>query len=350
MAFDYKTIAILGGTGSFGNAMAKYILENTNATLRIISRDEMKQSVMKNNLYKYIERIRFLLGDIRDLHRLNMALFDVELVIHAAALKYVDSGEYDPEEFVKTNINGTQNVIHACINNGIQKAVFLSSDKAVQSWNLYGNTKAVAEKLWTRANGYSPHGTEFVALRYGNVARSRGSVIEKWEKCLINNLPLSITDLSMTRFYISLPDAVALAWFAACYAPRGTILVPHLSCYTMRDLMQALCEASGVTQASMEFIGKRPGEKDHEMLMTDDEAQRLVMYTEDGATPKYYAIHPVAPSWEMRGYEHWSVPDPVLVREPAPWRAYQLQHRYESNVWPWRLSVEELRQWLREDL
>lgn len=331
----WKTIAILGGTGSFGTAMTDFLLAHTAATIRIISRDENKQAAMKQRLLSYTDRLRFMLGDIRDLHRLNMALFGVDLVIAAAALKYVDGGEYDPGEFVKTNIYGTENVIHACINNDVQRAIFLSSDKAVRSLNLYGNSKAVSEKLWIRGNGYAPTGTAFVALRYGNVLESRGSVIPKWRECLAHNLPLLITDLRMTRFMITLAEAVQVAWFAAEHAPRGGIIIPHLPAYNMKDMLAAFCKEMGVTEPQTQQILVRPGERFHEELVAPDEEKRLTGVPDKQT--QYYCVQPMLPTWQM-SYGEYS----------DAWVSWQLPAQYCSEAWPYRLSVADLRQRLRE--
>ena len=338
---SFHTILLSGGTGSWGQAATSFLLENTSATIRIYSRSELLQAEMSER-FKHNHRLRFLLGDIRDFARLQLAMDGVDLVMHGAALKHIDAGEYSPDEFVKTNVNGTQNVIHACIVSKVKKAIFLSSDKAVSSSSLYGNTKAIAEKLWTRANGYSPHGTSFVSLRYGNVANSRGSVIPKWENCLFNNLPLPTTNLSMSRFWISLSEAVRLAWFAAHYGPRGTILVPYLPAYTMADLLKAFCEEHGIADAIVEDIGVRPGEKHHEMLLTDDESSRVITYTEDGIMPKYYCIQSASPSWEMVPWQQWP-PEPG-----SQWQLWTCMERYSSDTWRYRLTVPELRERLQE--
>ena len=316
--------------------MLRFLLANTNAIIRGVSRDENKQSSILAGVTDP-SRVRLLLGDIRDLARLRFAMHGVDIAWHAAALKYVDAGERDPHEFVQTNINGTYNVITACIEAGVKKAVLLNSDKSTAAISLYGSTKAVAEKLWIRANGYSPDGTSFYSLRYGNVNGSRGSVIEKWRNAIASGKPLLVTNPLMTRFYISLEEAVRLAWFAAMYAPRGTILVPHIPAYTVGDLLMAFCEEFGEPLYPVEMIPVRAGEKHHEQLLADHETAHLIAYTDTSNTPLYYAIPPVEPTWEMPPWQEWDA-------EPGfSWQPTELCFRYSSDVWPYRLSVDELR-------
>jgi UDP-N-acetylglucosamine 4,6-dehydratase len=319
-----RTILITGGTGSWGQAATRYFLKHTDATIRIYSRSEHLQLDMAHALSGDEQRLRFFLGDIRDVERLRWAMRGVDTVFHAAALKHVHKGENDPAEFVHTNVNGTMNVIAACIDTGVKRAVLLSTDKAVAPVNLYGSTKMTAEKLWIRANSYSPHGTHFSAVRYGNVAGSRGSVIPLWRTQIRTGQSVRVTDLSMSRFWISLDEAVRLAWFSVTRARRGTLLIPHLPAYTMSDLLQALCELEGISPITMEYIGVRPGEKMHEELMTNDEAQRMAYVFHENAL--YYSIEPLAPSWEV------AVPSAYCtIGEP-----------YVSSTWQYRFTVEDL--------
>ncbi len=340
MPEPFATCLITGGTGSLGHALTRFLLDHTLYTIRIYSRDELKQAVMRQTFGE--ERVRYLLGDVRDQARLNTAMIGVDLVVHAAALKHIDAGEYSPEEFVKTNIQGTANVISACRTMGVAKAALISTDKSCQPINLYGATKLVAERLWTRANSYSPQGTSYVAVRYGNVIGSRGSVLETWRQALHDGKPLGLTHPDMTRFHLSLPDAVAIAWFAAQYAPRGSMLVPHLPAYGVKALAQAVVAEAGVPWEQVEWrdIGIRPGEKLHESLMSDEERETVLTYTEDGCTPKYYCIPPVAPSWKMPPVEEWG--------GAGPWERWPLTQAYRSDVWPWRLTADHLRVRLRE--
>lgn len=337
----FHTVCITGGTGSFGQALTRFLLAHTTATIRIYSRDELKQAQMRVTFGD--DRVRYFLGDVRDLARLHTALVGVQCVWHAAALKRIDAGEYSPEEFVKTNIDGTMNVISACRTMGVARAIFVSTDKCVSPVNLYGSTKMVAERLWVCANAYTPKGTHYSAIRYGNVGSSRGSVVPLWQQCLTQGKSLPLTHRAMTRFHLSLTDAVQLAWFAANHAPRGALLVPHLPAYSILDLASAVAQESGLPGAvPLDEIGKRPGEKLHESLMTEDEAGRTVQYATAGNTPIYYCIPPLAPSWSMEPLKHWGA-EGTCRWTPAP-----LTVPYSSDNWPWRLSVKDLRAQLKE--
>ena len=309
--------------------MTAFLLENTDATIRIYSRDELKQSQMRATLGD--ARVRYFLGDVRDLERLKMALHGVTHIFHAAALKHVDAGEYNPDEFVRTNIGGSQNVIYASIQTGtVQRVVFLSTDKCVEPINLYGSTKAVAEKLMIRANGLSPHGTEFCVVRYGNVTGSRGSVIPYWKNLLAEKKPLPLTDAHMTRFWISLDEAVEAAWFTMREAPRGVIVVPHLCAYKLTDLASALSSCD----YPLDIVGIRPGEKLHESLMTREEITRSMFMS------GYYCLTPVAPSWGVTSFPSHA--------QAVSTGSYAFATKYRSDVWKWRLDAERLRDLLTE--
>jgi len=331
----FTTILLTGGTGSFGTAMTSYLLAYTDATIRIYSRGEALRAEMQERFRAHHHRLRFLAGDVRDEERLRDALAGVNLVIHCAALKRIEMGEYDPMEFIKTNVMGTFNVMRACRHAGVRRALFLSTDKSVQAINVYGSGKALGERLWSQGNAYAPEGTEFVAVRYGNVSSSRGSVIPLWRQCLAEGNPLLVTDLSMTRFYISLQEAVETAIFAINHAPRGSIIVPHLPAYTMGDLAQALIEHSGLPHVEIEYMGLRAGEKWHEMLVSEDETLRLTEYMGE-CTQRYYCIPAQSTSWttEEGG------------RLVSPWQMVMLPAPYESQGWPDRLNVSQLRELL----
>ena len=207
--FDSKSILITGGSGSLGKALVRQLLDNTGVRrIAIYSRDELKQFHMRSE-FKEDSRLRWFIGDIRDKDRLVRAMHGVYYVVHAAALKQVDTGEYNPMEFIKTNVLGSQNVIEASIDAGVSKVVALSTDKASSPINLYGATKLTADKLFVAANNYSQsYGTSFCVVRYGNVMGSRGSVIPFFQNLALEGKPLPITDLRMTRFWISIDDAV----------------------------------------------------------------------------------------------------------------------------------------------
>ncbi len=317
----FNTILLLGGTGSLGHALTSFLLATTDATIRIFSRDELKQSLMHETFALHDEKMRYFLGDIRDLARLNLACSGVDLVVHAAALKRIEKGEVDPCEFIATNVHGTANVISACRTMGVKRAVFIGSDKQVDPVNVYGATKLLAERLWTQSNGYSPYGTEYINVRYGNVGASRGSVIPLWQSQRAAGHPMTITDTRMTRFHLDLDAAVQLVWFAACHGPRGAVLVPHIPAFHIMDLLHAVC-GQGRNQ-DVKVIGIRPGEKLHESLMSDEEASRALWHA------PYYAIPPLAASWETdRRWQTW---------EPAG-----LVPPYRSDVWKDRLSCAQL--------
>jgi len=264
-----KTILITGGTGSFGKSFAKFLLDNYKLKkLIIFSRDEFKQSQMKEEFKD--ERLRFFIGDVRDLPRLQRAFVGVDVVFHAAALKQIPILEYNPFEAVKTNILGTQNVIDAAIDQGVKKVLLISTDKAAQPVNLYGSTKLCAEKLFINGNSYSPGKTRFSCVRYGNVIGSRGSIIESLIK---NSNPekVSITDERMTRFWITLKQASDLVMFALENMAGGEIFIPKIPSMKIVDLFDAIAP-----KAKKEIIGIRPGEKLHEMLLTKEEARHAI--------------------------------------------------------------------------
>jgi UDP-N-acetylglucosamine 4,6-dehydratase/5-epimerase len=263
-----KTILVTGGTGSFGKNFIKFLLKNSEAKKIIVfSRDELKQFQMEKELKD--ARLRFFIGDIRDLPRLERAFNGVDIVVHAAALKQVPILEYNPFEAVKTNILGSQNVIDAAIDQKVEKVLLISTDKAAQPINLYGSTKLCAEKLFISGNSYSQDKTKFSAVRYGNVIGSRGSIIET----LINNkcAKVQITDLAMTRFWITLDQSFALVIYALENMVGGEIFVPNIPSMKLVDLFDALAPT-----AEKEVIGIRPGEKLHEILLTKEEAKHTV--------------------------------------------------------------------------
>ncbi|MFA4941348.1 MAG: polysaccharide biosynthesis protein, partial [Patescibacteria group bacterium] len=235
---DNKTVLITGGTGSFGKNFAKYLLENFNLKkLIIFSRDELKQFNMQRELND--ERLRFFIGDVRDLQRLERAFDGVDVVIHAAALKQVPLLEYNPFEAVKTNVLGSQNVVDAAIDRGVEKVLLISTDKAAQPVNLYGSTKLCAEKLFVSGNSYTKGKTKFSCVRYGNVLGSRGSIVET----LLSNPDMKkaqITDLEMTRFWITLDQAFTLVMFALENMEGGEIFVPKIPSMKLVDLFDII--------------------------------------------------------------------------------------------------------------
>ncbi len=270
--FNNKTVLITGGTGSFGKTFTKFILKNYNPRKVIIfSRDEFKQHKMQQELID--PRLRFFIGDVRDLPRLQRAFQEVDIVIHAAALKHVPALEYNPFEAVKTNIIGSQNIIEAAIDQKITKALLISSDKAVQPINLYGATKLSAEKLFVSANSYSPKKTLFSIVRYGNVVGSRGSIVETLLEKSGNGDAVKITDPEMTRFWLTQNQSCELVRFALKNMEGGEIFVPKIPSMKLGDLFDILAP-----NTKREIIGLRPGEKLHELLITDHEIKNTYAY------------------------------------------------------------------------
>jgi len=261
-----KSILVTGGTGSFGKYFVDVILKSYSDISKIIifSRDEFKQSEMKENIDpKKLKQVRFFLGDIRDVERLNLAFNDIDIVIHAAALKHVPISEYNPTEFIKTNIIGSQNIINVSLNNKTQNVIALSTDKAVSPLNLYGATKLVADKLFTSANFLKgKRKVKFSVVRYGNVFGSRGSVVPKFLN-LKGNQSFPITDIKMTRFNIDLMDAVKFVIKCMKDNLGGEIFVPKIPSYRILDVAKSINK-----DFTYKTIGVRPGEKIHEELIS----------------------------------------------------------------------------------
>ena len=261
-----KVILITGGTGSFGKYFAEFVLCNFNLKkLIIFSRDELKQYEMSklNYVQKNKKKIRFFIGDVRDRDRLNVAFNNVDIVIHAAALKQVDTAEYNPFETIKTNVHGAVNVIEASMYNNVKKVLALSTDKAASPINLYGASKLLSDKLFISANTYKgTKKTSFSVVRYGNVFGSRGSVALNFLENLKSNT-LEVTDKNMTRFSITLADAVKFVIECLRKMDGGEIFVPKIPSYKLLDLAKAFSR-----NAKIKIIGTRPGEKIHEEMIT----------------------------------------------------------------------------------
>ena len=263
-----KIILITGGTGTLGNAFISEIYKKYKPKKVIIySRDEFKQYEMSKKFpLKKFPSIRFFIGDVRDKNRLMSALRGVDLVIHAAALKHVPLAEYNPQECVKTNVLGAQNLIEACIENNVKKVIALSTDKASNPINLYGATKLVSDKLFIGSNILAAHvKTLFSVVRYGNVINSRGSVIPFFRSIAKNKKPLPITDVKMTRFFITIEEAVKLIINCFKIMKGGEIFIPKLASVKIIDLAKVISPKS-----SINIIGVRPGEKLHEVLFSKD--------------------------------------------------------------------------------
>ena len=270
--FENKKILITGGTGSLGQSLTKRLLENKVDTIRILSRNEEKQNTMKE---KFVDdRLRFFIGDIRDKERLRRALEDIDIVFHTAALKHVPVIEYNPFEAIKTNVIGSQNVIDTCLEENVEKVICVGTDKAVSPLNTYGATKLLMEKLFVSADNYlnkQRHQTKFIALRYGNVLGSSGSVVPLFIKQIKNKQKISITDKNMTRFSITMDEALDFILESAEQGKGSEIFIPKLKAYLITDLRDALFEIYGKTNE--EITGIRPGEKLHEILINFDEGR-----------------------------------------------------------------------------
>ena len=276
---DGKKVLITGGTGSLGQALTQRILNSDVEQIRILSRNEFKQVSMESTIRD--ERLRFLIGDVRDKERLVRALEDVDIVFHAAALKHVPKVEYNPFEAIKTNVQGSQNVIDACIENDVERAVCIGTDKAVSPLNTYGATKLLMEKLFITARRYSnpeKHRTKFFAVRYGNVFGSSGSVIPKFIQQLKNNQKITMTDPRMTRFNITMNDALDFILKSTSHAKGSEIFVPKLKSYVLSDIKNVLNEL--LNDTGSESIGIRPGEKLHETLINQDEILNAFEYND----------------------------------------------------------------------
>lgn len=284
MPLNDKRILITGGTGSLGKKLVKIILERYPDVKRLVvfSRDELKQFEMQQEFpdSKY-PCLRYFLGDIRDAERLRRAFEGIDVVIHAAALKQVPAAEYNPFEFIKTNVLGAQNIIDACLDCGVKSVVALSTDKAAAPINLYGATKLCSDKLFVAANNVKgKHDVRFSVVRYGNVMGSRGSVIPFFMKKKADGV-LPITDPGMTRFNISLEEGVEMVLFAVEHAVGGEIFVPKIPSYRITDVAEAV--APGM---KTEVVGIRPGEKMHEEMITSSDSFNTI------DLDRYYAILP----------------------------------------------------------
>lgn len=267
--FKDKVLLITGGTGSFGNAVLKRFLDSDIGEIRIFSRDEKKQDDMRKRYGS--QKLKFYIGDVRDYQSIHNALRGVDYVYHAAALKQVPSCEFYPLEAVKTNVLGTENVLEAAIANSVSRVVCLSTDKAVYPINAMGISKAMMEKVVVAKSRNVPEGTMICTTRYGNVMASRGSVIPLFVDQIVNDKPISITDPSMTRFMMSLDDAVDLVLHAFLYGRNGDIFVQKAPAATINILAQAILELMEMPRHPVKIIGTRHGEKLYEALCSREE-------------------------------------------------------------------------------
>lgn len=318
---NHRSILVTGGTGSFGRQFCTSVLAAYRPERLIIySRDELKQSEMQADPTFQHPAVRFFLGDVRDLERLSRAMKEVDVVVHAAALKQVPAAEYNPHEFIKTNINGAMNIVEAALTNGVEKVIALSTDKAVNPINLYGATKLCSDKIFTAANSYAGRNpTSFAVVRYGNVLGSRGSVIPVFLKQKPGGI-ITLTDPRMTRFFITLKEGVAFTLRCLERMSGGELFVPKIPSCTLDDLATAVCPES-----ERRMVGIRPGEKLHETLIPGDEAHLTIEFED------YYIVLPVLPFLADR-------------IDTTGGKRCKAGFHYASNTNTQWLSVEELRE------
>jgi UDP-N-acetylglucosamine 4,6-dehydratase len=293
-----SSILVTGATGSFGRAFLRHALARLHPhRIVVFSRDELKQYEVRQ-MFADDQRLRFFIGDVRDRDRLVRAMHGIDYVVHAAALKQVDTAEYNPSEFVATNIDGSQNVVDAAITAGVQKVVALSTDKASSPINLYGATKLVADKLFIAGNHYAAnHPTRFSVVRYGNVMGSRGSVVPLFRRLNAEGRSLPITDKRMTRFWITLDQAVKFVVDSFDRMQGGELYVPRIPSMRIVDLVTAVAP-----DAPTHEVGMRPGEKLHEEMISADDSRRTLVF------PDRYVVQPVRASW---GYQRPAGGEPV---------------------------------------
>ena len=277
--FDGKKILITGGTGSLGKALTTKLLETNVETIRIFSRDEWKQVKMQSEFND--DRLRYFIGDVRDKERLSRALKDVNIVIHAAALKQMPVAEYNPFEAVKTNIIGTQNIIETCLDNNVETVLGIGTDKAVAPVNTYGATKFLMERLLVSANFYKgDQEIKFLCVRYGNVLGSRGSVVPIFLNQIKTGKKITVTDPNMTRFNITMNEALELILRVLKNGKGGEVFVPKIKAYKVGDMKDAIIDLSN-SSVETEIISIRPGEKIHESLISNDELRNVFESSDD---------------------------------------------------------------------
>ena len=337
MSFEQKTILVTGGTGSFGTAFVKSLLRNSKTKKIIIySRDELKQHNMLNDLNdefgeKIIEdKVRFFIGDIRDQDRLMMATRNVDIIVHAAALKQVPASEYNPMETIKTNIIGAQNVISASLANDKLRVIALSTDKAANPINLYGATKLASDKLFVSANNLvGEKDIKFSVVRYGNVFGSRGSVVPFYLNLLKSKKSVfPVTDERMTRFWITLDEAVNFVIKKILSMKGGEIFVPKIPSVNIMDVVKSI-----KSSAEIEIVGIRPGEKLHEIMCPKDEYQKIYEFE------KFYVIEPSIKFNNIdEDYSTYNGVNGVKVSEGF---------EYNSKNNEWFLSVNEIKEYIK---
>jgi UDP-N-acetylglucosamine 4,6-dehydratase (inverting) len=335
-----KSILITGGTGSFGKALiAKILKNNSPKKIIVFSRDEYKQVNLQNELRQkklipdkiFNKKMRFFIGDVRDKDRLLMAFKEVDIVVHAAAIKHVPVAEYNPFEAVKTNVIGAQNVIEACIENNVKRVIALSTDKAAEPVNLYGATKLTSDKLFIAANNFNDRSKiRFSVVRYGNVMGSRGSVIPLFLK-MKETGTLTITDQSMTRFNISLEEGVNFVLESIIQMWGGEIFIPKMPSYKILDLVKAIDP-----KINTKIIGKRPGEKLHEVLIPKDDAMNTL------ESSKSYIILPDTT------YLDWDVSDYIKLNKKLRLTRCNKDFYYDSALNKNFLSANKIKELIKK--
>jgi UDP-N-acetylglucosamine 4,6-dehydratase len=323
---DGSDLLITGGTGSLGKALTRELLDHHDLNrLIIFSRDELKQHEMRQT-FGDDPRLRYFIGDVRDPKRLHRAFHGVDYVIHAAALKQVDTAEYNPFEYIETNVRGSQNVVDASIDAGVKRVVALSTDKASSPINLYGATKLCADRLFISGNHYAAaYPTRFSVVRYGNVSGSRGSIVPVWRQLAAEGKPLPVTDNRMTRFWITLPQAVKFVLDSFELMSGGELYVPKIPSIRITDLAEAIAPGAETFE-----IGIRPGEKLHEEMIAVDDSRRTV------SIGSRYVVMPHLAGW---GYTPPAAADPV-----------EDGFSYRSNTNPEWMDVEQIRELLAGDV
>tara|TARA_Y100001970_G_scaffold294084_1_gene446626 strand:+ start:6051 stop:7082 length:1032 start_codon:yes stop_codon:yes gene_type:complete len=338
--FNNKNLLITGGTGSFGNHFIKKILGKYKLKKVIIfSRDEMKQFQMQERFKSNpkFKTLRFFLGDVRDQSRLDYALRDVDIVVHAAALKQVPAAEYNPSEFIRTNISGAENIIYSTIRNKIKKVIALSTDKAAHPVNLYGATKLVSDKLFISANNYvGKQNTVFSVVRYGNVVGSRGSVIPYFNELIENKSKFfPITHKEMTRFWITLDQGVDFVEKCLFRMVGGEIFIPRIPSIKITDLAKAMNP-----KIKIKFTGIRPGEKIHETMCTKDDSQNVLEFKD------HYVILPTIQNFGKSNQIKLRKNKTNLLKEKGKSVKHQFEYNSKDNIY---LSISNIRKKLIKD-